>query len=59
VQHPLPIEMIKKVAHKIEIPLLVGRVIIDLQGIQSAYNVGADLVVIGTAFENDLNFLNP
>jgi hypothetical protein len=33
-----------------EIPNTVGRVIIDLQGIQSAYNVGADLVV-GTAFE--------
>lgn len=58
-QLPVPIEMIKKVAHKIEIPLLVGGGIIDLQGIQLAYNAGADLVVIGTAFENDLNFFNP
>jgi phosphoglycerol geranylgeranyltransferase len=58
-QLPVPLEMIKKVAQKIEIPLLVGGGIIDLQGIQRAYNAGADLVVIGTAFENDLNFFNP
>ncbi|WP_158728998.1 MULTISPECIES: geranylgeranylglyceryl/heptaprenylglyceryl phosphate synthase [unclassified Flavobacterium] len=57
-QFPVPMEMIKKVAQKIEIPLLVGGGIIDLQGIQRAYNAGADLVVIGTAFENDLNFFN-
>ncbi|TWI02373.1 putative glycerol-1-phosphate prenyltransferase [Flavobacterium tiangeerense] len=56
---PVPMEMIKKVAQKIEIPLLVGGGIIDLHGIQRAYNAGADLVVIGTAFENDLNFFNP
>lgn len=53
---PVPLEMIKKVAQNIEIPLLVGGGIIDLQGIQKAYDAGADLVVIGTAFENDLNF---
>jgi hypothetical protein len=29
-----------------------------LQGIQKAYDTGADLVVIGTAFENDVNFFN-
>jgi phosphoglycerol geranylgeranyltransferase len=54
----VPIEMIKKVAQNIEIPLLVGGGIIDLQGIQLAYNAGADLVVIGTAFENNANFFN-
>jgi putative glycerol-1-phosphate prenyltransferase len=54
----VPLEMIKKVAQNIEIPLVVGGGIVDLQGIQKAYNVGADLVVIGTAFENDMNFFN-
>jgi tRNA-dihydrouridine synthase len=40
------------------IPLLVGGGIVDLQGIQDAYHAGADLVVIGTAFENNTNFFN-
>ncbi len=54
----VPLEMIKKVSQNIEIPLVVGGGIIDLQGIQKAYDFGADLVVIGTAFENDINFFN-
>ena len=54
----IPLEMIKKVAQNIEIPVLVGGGIVDLQGIQNAYHAGADLVVIGTAFENDMNFFN-
>lgn len=52
----VPFEMIKKVSNNIEIPLIVGGGIIDLQGIQKAYEAGADLVVIGTAFENDHDF---
>jgi putative glycerol-1-phosphate prenyltransferase len=55
----VPLEMIEKVSENIEIPLLIGGGIIDLQGIQNAYKAGADLVIIGTAFENDLNFFNP
>jgi putative glycerol-1-phosphate prenyltransferase len=54
----VPLEMIKKVSQNIEIPLIVGGGIIDLQGIQKAYDSGADLVVIGTAFENDVDFFN-
>ena len=54
----VPLEIIKKVAKNIEIPLLVGGGIIDLQGIQKAYDSGADMVVIGTAFEKDINFFN-
>lgn len=54
----VPYEMIKKVSNNIEIPLIVGGGIIDLQGIQKAYDAGADLVVIGTAFENDHDFFN-
>ncbi|MDD5152143.1 MAG: geranylgeranylglyceryl/heptaprenylglyceryl phosphate synthase [Flavobacterium sp.] len=54
----VPIEMIKKVSQNIEIPLIVGGGIIDLQGIQKAYDSGADLVVIGTAFEKDVDFFN-
>lgn len=54
----VPLEMIKKVAENIEIPLIVGGGILDLQGIQNAYDSGADLVVIGTAFENNIDFFN-
>lgn len=57
-QKAVPLEMIQKVAQNIEIPLIVGGGITDLQGIQNAYIAGADLVVIGTAFENDTNFFN-
>nr|WP_315163108.1 geranylgeranylglyceryl/heptaprenylglyceryl phosphate synthase [uncultured Flavobacterium sp.] len=54
----VPLEMIELVSQNIEIPLLVGGGIVDLQGIQNAYHAGADLVIIGTAFENDMNFFN-
>jgi phosphoglycerol geranylgeranyltransferase len=54
----IPLEMIQKVAEKIKIPLIVGGGIVNLQGIQNAYDSGADLVVIGTAFENDADFFN-
>lgn len=54
----VPLEMIRKVACDIQIPLIVGGGIVDLQGIQNAYDAGADLVVIGTAFENDVEFFN-
>ena len=54
----VPTETIKKVAQKIKIPLIVGGGIIDLQGIQKAYDSGANMAVIGTAFENDIEFFN-
>lgn len=52
----VPLEMIALIAQNIEIPIIVGGGIVDLQGIQKAYNAGADLVVIGTAFENNSHF---
>ncbi len=52
----VPLEMIRQVSQNIKIPLIIGGGIINLQSIQKAYEAGADLVVIGTAFENDLDF---
>lgn len=52
----VPLEMIRLIARNIEIPIIVGGGIADLKGIQQAYNAGADLVVIGTAFENNSHF---
>ena len=52
----VPIEMITLLAKNLKIPLIVGGGIKSLKEIQECYNSGADLVVIGTAFENDNNF---
>ena len=57
-QKAVPQEMVELIAQNIEIPLIVGGGIVDLKGIQNAYQSGADLVVIGTAFENDTDFFN-
>jgi putative glycerol-1-phosphate prenyltransferase len=54
----VPLEMIQLIAQNIKIPIIVGGGIADLKGIQQAYNAGADLVVIGTAFENNSHFFD-
>lgn len=53
---PIPLVMITLVAQNTTIPLIVGGGIRSLQEIENAYQAGADMVVIGTAFENDSNF---
>ena len=55
---PVPLEMITAVSREVSIPLVVGGGIRSQKEIQQAFNAGADLVVIGTAFENDGNFFN-
>ncbi|MGL5111611.1 MAG: geranylgeranylglyceryl/heptaprenylglyceryl phosphate synthase [Flavobacterium sp.] len=51
-------EMIRKVADYTSIPLLVGGGITSGEGIQKAFDAGADLVVIGTAFEKNSSFFD-
>jgi putative glycerol-1-phosphate prenyltransferase len=55
-QLAVPTEMVTFVSQNINIPLIVGGGIRSKSEIEKAYNAGADLVVIGTAFENDANF---
>ena len=55
-QNAVPIEIIKTVSNRITVPLIVGGGIRSKKQIDEAYLAGADLVVIGTAFENDINF---
>lgn len=55
-QQSVPTGMIQKVAQNTTIPLIVGGGITTSLGIQNAYNSGADLVVIGTAFEKNNSF---
>src|SRR5690606_28171831 len=52
------VEMIKKVQEKLTIPLIVGGGIRSKNEIENAFNAGANMVVIGTAFENDNTFFN-
>jgi heptaprenylglyceryl phosphate synthase len=52
----VPLKMIDLISKNIEIPLIVGGGIVDLLGIKKAHDSGADLVVIGTAFERDFDF---
>lgn len=54
----VPTEMITLVSQNIKLPLIVGGGIRSKAEIEKAYNAGADLVVIGTAFENDINFFD-
>lgn len=55
-KQPVPLDMINRIAQNVDIPVIVGGGIVNLQEIQKAYAAGADLVVIGTAFENDNHF---
>jgi phosphoglycerol geranylgeranyltransferase len=52
----VPLKMIDLISKNIETPLIVGGGIVDLLGIKKAHDSGADLVVIGTAFERDFDF---
>lgn len=54
----VPQEMIALVSQNINIPLIVGGGIRSKQEIENVFKAGADVVVIGTAFENDMNFFN-
>ena len=48
-------KLISEVKKNINIPLIVGGGIKSKEQLNNAYNSGADLVVIGTAFENKLD----
>ncbi|MBC7641489.1 MAG: geranylgeranylglyceryl/heptaprenylglyceryl phosphate synthase [Flavobacterium sp.] len=55
----VPEKIISLVSQNISVPLIVGGGICSLSEIEKVYKAGADLVVIGTAFENDSDFFNP
>ena len=57
-KQPIPAKIIAEVSKNISIPLIVGGGIRSAQQIADAYGAGANLVVIGTAFENDISFFD-
>ena len=52
-KNPVSAEIIQEVKNALDIPIIVGGGIRSTQQLQKAYDAGADLVVIGTAFENE------
>ncbi len=55
---PVTSEIIHEVKKNLKIPLIVGGGIKSVNQLSDAYNSGADIVVIGTAFEEDISFFN-
>ena len=56
--HPIEESMISKVKEGLNLPLIVGGGIRSLKQINTTYNSGADIVVIGTAFEDNESFFD-
>jgi len=56
--HSIPKEIISSVNKELSIPLIVGGGIRTKKQLEEAYSSGADLVVIGTAFEEDDSFFD-
>jgi putative glycerol-1-phosphate prenyltransferase len=54
----VPSEMIRAVKHNIDIPLIIGGGINTKEKLTTAFNSGADMVVIGTAIEKNQSFLD-
>lgn len=54
--YEVPAEVIESVKNKIDIPLIVGGGIRTKAQIENAFIAGADMVVIGTAFEENQQF---
>ncbi|HRN99165.1 MAG TPA: geranylgeranylglyceryl/heptaprenylglyceryl phosphate synthase [Flavobacterium sp.] len=55
---PVLPQTIGKVARELQIPVIAGGGIRSKNGISDAHQAGATLVVIGTAFEENLDFFN-
>lgn len=56
--NPANTDIIKLVSQSLTVPLIVGGGIKSKKQLESAYDSGADLVVIGTAFEKNEDFFN-
>ena len=50
---PVPCEMIKAIRQMVDVPIIVGGGLRSAEAIANAYKAGADMVVVGTAIENN------
>ena len=56
--YPVSREIIKRVKKELKIPLIVGGGIKTKTQLENAFAAGADMVVVGTAFEEDESFFD-
>jgi len=56
-ENHVPVETIRLVRSKLNIPIIVGGGITDVEKLQHIIDAGADLVVVGNALENDPQLL--
>lgn len=57
-KEPLSKTIIKAVKQELDLPLIVGGGVRNIAQLKNAYSAGADIVVIGTAFEEDESFFD-
>lgn len=55
---PVPLRMISEVKNTLSIPLIVGGGVRSKRHLEDAFKAGADMVVIGTALEENQTFLH-
>ncbi|OUR91571.1 geranylgeranylglyceryl/heptaprenylglyceryl phosphate synthase [Flavobacteriales bacterium 34_180_T64] len=56
--HSIPDEIVSAVKQDLQVPLIVGGGIKSKKQLEMTFNAGADVVVIGTAFEEDASFFD-
>jgi phosphoglycerol geranylgeranyltransferase len=56
-EHEVSVDMIKQVSSQLEIPLIIGGGIRSKSQLEAAWNAGATMVVVGTAIEEDPNWM--
>lgn len=56
--HPISEEIVKAVKSELKVPLIIGGGIKSKSQLDAAYSAGADMVVIGTAFEENETFID-
>lgn len=55
--HPVPVKLIEAVRKNIEIPMIVGGGLRSAADISSAFNAGADIIVLGNGAVNNPNLI--
>jgi putative glycerol-1-phosphate prenyltransferase len=60
-RNSIPPEVVSSVSQAVDVPIIVGGGIRDFEGMEKAWEAGADLVVLGTVLEKmrDFNQLTP
>lgn len=55
--HHVPTQMVKRIKSKINLPLIVGGGVKDIQAMETLKSAGVNVIVIGNKIEEDIEFL--